>query len=150
MDMEWSDVEYFLQKVYLQNRSNYSSLINRENGLNLSCTGSLSKTSPDCLKTQRKIVQIVNEVYENACNENEKLIVSDMSEHYKNELVLMLAKDLKYPAVLGIKNTLENSNFHAADLLMKNLIDQFSNNFVSLSTNHFLNSYLMKYLEWSN
>ena len=144
--MEWSDVEYFLQKVYLQNRSNYSSLINRENGLNLSCIGSLSKTSPDCLKTQRKLVQIVNEIYEIAPNEYEKLIVSDMSEHYKDELVLMLAKDLKYPAVLGIKNTFQNSIFNA-DLLMKNLIDQFSNNFVSF---FFSNIHFMKYLEQSN
>lgn len=123
--MDWSDLEYFLRKTYIQNRSNSAPLINRENGLNLSCNGLLSKTSKESLKSQRKIFQLALDIYKTTDKENEKIVIGDMIEHYGEELVLMLAKEHNFRTGTGCKNVQTSKNPQLIDKFMENLTESF-------------------------
>lgn len=125
--MDWSDLEFYLRKTYIQSRSFSAPLINRENGLNLSYNGLLSKTSKESLKSHRKIFQLVQDIYKMTLNEQEKLVLGDMIEHYGEEYVLILAKDLNYPSVTGSKVAQQNTN----PALMNKFIESLSESFVS-------------------
>lgn len=123
--MDWQDLEYLLRKTYHQSRAYSAPLINRENALNLSCNGLLSKTSAESLKYHRKILQIAHEIYKSTDNENEKIIVGDVIENYGEELVLILAKELKYPSVSGSKTVPKPTNQKLMDSFMETLTDNF-------------------------
>ena len=123
--MDWQDLEYLLRKTYHQSRAYSAPLINRENGLNLSCNGLLSKTSAESLKYHRKILQIAHEIYKTADKENEQIVVSDVIESYSEELMLILAKELKFPSVTGIKTVPKPTNQKLMDKFMETLTENF-------------------------
>ena len=127
--MDWSDLEYFLRKTYIQSRSHSAPLINRENGLNLSYNGLLSKTSKESLKPHRKILQMALDIYETIQEDdvNEKILISDMIDHYGEEFVLILAKELNYPTVSGLKISQTKTNSDLIDKFMENLTESFVN-----------------------
>lgn len=56
--------------------------------------------------------------------EAEKLMIADMLEAYGEEMVLMMAKGLNYPATNNSKNVNDNS--------MDKLIDNMAESFVSV------------------
>lgn len=142
--MDWSDLEYYLRKAYFQSRSFSVPLINRENGLNLSYNGLLSKTSKESLQSHRKIFQITQDIYKSLRDEKDKIMIADMIEHYGEEFVLILAKELNFPTVTGSKIS-KNTNSSIMDKFMDNLTEsfvitlqliiQFSNSFYLASKN---------------
>jgi hypothetical protein len=125
--MDWQDLEYLLRKTYHQSRAHSTPLVNRENGLNLSCYGLLSKTSAESLKYHRKILKIVCDIYETAEKENEIILVGDLIENYSEEFILMLAKELKYPAVTGSKIVPLPKNQKSLEKFMEALTENFVN-----------------------
>ena len=126
--MDWQDLEYLLRKTYHQSRAYSSPLVNRENSLNLSCNGLLSKTSSESLKYHRKILQIANDIYKTTQKENEKIVVSDIIENYGEEMMLMIAKELKYPSVTGSKTAPKPTNQKLLDKFMETLSENFVKN----------------------
>lgn len=134
LKMEWQDLEYLLRKTYLQSRAYSSPLVNRENGLNLSFNGLLSKTSSESLKYHRKILQIANDIYKTTDKENEKMVVSDIIDNYGEEMILMLAKELKYPSVIGSKVAPKPTNQKLMDKFMETLTDNFVNIILKTTT----------------
>lgn len=130
--MDCPDLEYLLRKTYHQSRAYSTPLLNRENGLNLSCHGLLSKTSAESLKYHRKILQIANDLYKTTDKENEQIVVGDIIENYSEELVLMLAKKLKFPADTNSKVVPKPTNQKLLDNFMETLTENFVN-FIKIS-----------------
>lgn len=122
--MDWSDLEFYLRKTYLQSRQFFSPLINRENGLNQSFISLLSKTSKESIHFQRKLVQLAIDIRDTIENEGESLIIGDIIENYGEEFILMLAKEFN---VSGSK-TNKDTSFE-----IKKFINNLSESFVIFS-----------------
>lgn len=123
--MDWSDVEYLLKKTYGQSRAYSSPLFNRDNALNFSYTGTLSKTSNEALNCQRKLLQMAHDIYKTTDKENDRIIIGDLIDHYGEEFVLKLAKIMKLPSVVGSKIATKSTNPKLLDSFMQNLTDNF-------------------------
>ena len=128
--MDWSDVEYLLRRTYFQGWTFQKPLTNSRNALDLSYEGLLSKTSIEALKSQQKLFQITQDIYKRIDKENEKLMIADMLEGYGEEIVLMMAKKLNYPAVSGCKIAPKPNN---NNYLMDKLIDNMTESFVKIN-----------------
>ena len=107
---DWSDVEYLLKRSYLQGRKASAPLVNRENGLNFSTVGMLSKASSDSLNSHRKLLLLSTDIYRITEKENENMVVSDLIENYADELMFTLAKKANLPSVSGCKTGPKSSN----------------------------------------
>lgn len=125
--MDWDDVEFLLRKTYFQGWNFQKPLINSRNALDLSYEGLLSKTSFEALKSHQKLFQMTLEIYKITDKENEKLMIADMLDNYAEEMVLMMAKGLNYPAGSGRKNAPKDSN---SQYLMDKFMDNLSESFV--------------------
>lgn len=123
--MDWSDVEYLLRKTYYQGWTFQKPLTNSRNALDLSYEGLLSKTSIEALKSHQKVFQMAQDIYKRTNKESEKLMISDMLEDYGEEIVLMMAKGLNYPAVSGIKTAPKQMNTRLMDQFIDNLTESF-------------------------
>lgn len=132
-NIDWSDVEFLLKKSYIQSRAYSSPLINRDNALNFSYKGSLSRTSNEALNCQRKIFQMAHDIYNTTDEENEKIILADLIDHYGEEFVLKLAKNMNLPAVAGCKIEPKSTNPQLLDSFMRNLTDNFVNEMHKIS-----------------
>lgn len=137
---DWSDVEYLLKRSYLQGRTATAPLINRENGLNFSAVGMLSKTAPDSINSQRKLLQLSAEIYRTTDKENEKMVVSDFIDNYADEFTLMLAKKLNFPSVTGSKIGPKTSN----KALIQSFLSEYEDKIVtSFDIKMFLEKFLL-------
>ena len=127
--MDWQDLEYLLRKTYHQSRAYSTPLLNRENGLNLSSYGLLSKTSSESLKYHRKLLEISNAIYKTADKEIERIVVGDIIENYSEELILMLAKELQYPSKCAQKPVNQKLFDLFIDTLTENFVSHFKDDF---------------------
>ena len=125
--MDWSDVEYLLKKTYFQGWAFQKPLTNSKNARDLSYEGILSKTPVEALKSQKKLFQMTQDIYKRTNKDSEKLMIADILENYGEEMVLMMAKGLNYPAITGIKSTPKQTNPHLMDKFIDNLTESFVN-----------------------
>lgn len=100
--MNIADLEYLLQRTYLQGRVHSAHLINRENALSSSTAALLSKTAPDALESQRKLVELgrcLADTIDQQQKPEEYQFTADALVRLEEEFALMLAKSHKLPAV---------------------------------------------------
>lgn len=136
--MDWDDVRYLLERTYLQGRSFHSSLLNRENGLNLSTNGMLAKTSTGCLVTQRKLVQLASDVHDTVDCDNvpEQLLLAELLDLYSNDHVHVLAKTHNYPAAMGQKTPTTRQFTTECEQLVNAFVSQLTLSFVCPLLSH--------------
>lgn len=100
--MNTADLEYLLQRTYLQGRAHSSNSLNRENALTASTAAQLSKTSAEVLDSQRKLIELGRCLLDNI-DAHEKAeeheLTVDAICRLEEEFALMLAKHHKLPAV---------------------------------------------------
>lgn len=128
--MDWDDVEYLLEKTYLSTRSFSLALFNKENALNLSTNGQLSKTSTECLHSQRKMLQLALDAYDTCKTDKDRHMLAGLISQYQEEFVLILGKDLKYPSVIAEKYPNRSSDTESKAEL-ESFMNQLSINFVT-------------------
>jgi hypothetical protein len=102
MNCAAEDLEYLLQRTYLQGRAHSSNLLNRENALASSTAAQLSKTSSDAVESQRKVIELgrsMLDALDSQDRSEEHELTVDALCRLEEEFALMLAKHHKLPAV---------------------------------------------------
>lgn len=120
--MNWSDVEYLLQRTYLQGRSHSSNLLNRENALSRSTAAALQKTAAESLESQRKLLELGQGILDSIdpiSNGEEYELTADALCRLEEDFLLMLAKHHKLSAATGARFTSKTESNDLGELESK-------------------------------
>lgn len=131
--MNWSDVEYLLQRTYLQGRSHSANLLNRENALSQSTASALQKTASESLESQRKLLELGQGILDSidpTTNGEEYELTADALSRLEEDFLIMLAKHHKLPAVTGARfaSKTESNDLSELETKLAELLDPESAN----------------------